>query len=133
MRTKTNPSAGEPRRKTFRHVKPTFVTLKEGEKITGLFLGEEQSHFGPVYKLKTADGNRLLAGNRFQLDSLLKDMRNDSEEFPSGGLEGHLLEISRLIENVQLEAGTIVAQFEVAHLIDGCPYGCGSGQRPSDR
>jgi hypothetical protein len=121
-----NPSAGGPRRKIFRHTKPIFVTLKEGESIAGVFLGIVGTQYGTCYKIKTAEGIRLLAGNRFQLDQIIDEMRFDSEEFPSGGLEGHCLEVKRLSESVGLEKGRTVAQYEVSHLIDGCPFGCGA-------
>ena len=50
MEAKIPSSGKEPRRKVFRHVKPIFVTLKEGAKIVGQYLGEQKSQFGPVYK-----------------------------------------------------------------------------------
>lgn len=111
-----------PAAKVYKHVKPEFTKIGEGQSIEGVFLGDFQSQFGIAYRIRTGEGIKCVGGNRYQLDAILADMRSDSEAFPKG-LEGHLIRITRLTDE-KLKGGHSVGRYEVSHVFEGCPMGC---------
>ncbi len=100
----------------------TFVTLRPGESVKGIFMGRSEGRFGPVYRFRTSDGPVAISGNRYQLDAVMEEIMLDTESFPNGPV-GHMIRITRG-KDVKLEGNRTVATYEGAHVIDECPMGC---------
>lgn len=98
-----------------------FVSLAEGEMIEGVYVKRDATQYGPVYKIRTGDGIKMLSGNRAQLDSLFDDIESDPDF--AGGPFGHYIAVRRL-ENTKSSSGRRVAQYELAHVYEKCPKGC---------
>jgi hypothetical protein len=108
---------------TYVSARPIFVTLKAGEKISGIFLGtREGRQFGIAYRLRTLEGDRYLGSGRAQLDDIFSNMMLDEEHF-SPTLQGHYLIVERLADE-PLKSGRTVAVYRVTHDRSGCLYGC---------
>jgi len=106
----------------WRSTKREFISLKEGQQIEGVYLGQAESQFGACYKIRTPDGIKLLSGNRAQLDGLFEDLHSSPDEFPKGP-EGHYIAVRRL-EDTESKSGRTVGQYQLAHVIDKCSPPC---------
>lgn len=108
---------------------PTFVKLASGGTLEGVFLGQEETEFGPAYRFRVEDGKGgtrqvILGGNRAQLDRLMRDeIANVAEDYPDGSPLGHYLVLIRE-EDVVSRQGRNVGQYAVAHDYERCPKKC---------
>lgn len=108
--------------KVYKPVRIAFRTLKPGESLVGVYMGKSDGRFGPIYRFRTDQGPVALSGNRYQLDAVMEELQLDVEAFPNGPA-GHLIRVSRG-RDIKIEGGRTVAEYEAAHVFDGCPVGC---------
>ena len=94
--------------------KPEYLKLVIGESITGVYLGTQQSSYGPNYRFSTGEGKVVaINGNRVQIDQLM-------EQVEAANLKGHLLVIERIPDDTSTK-GRTVHQYRIGHIPNGCP------------
>jgi len=104
--------AGKPDR-WFIPQKPEFLKLVIGESITGVYLGQQQSQYGPNYRFQIDGKVKAINGNRVQIDSLM-------EQVEASGMKGHLLTVERTDDD-ESSKGRKVHQYRIGHIPAGCP------------